>query len=144
MHELVNVGLLLHRYVNPPVPPVTLTQALPFACVQLELVEVIVATKGAGCVMVVVFVVTHPKLSVIWMVCVPGGKLFTLEVLFKVGNHKKVYGPVPPLYATLAVPLFNPLQVMLALVKVDCNAAGWVMITWVVTLQPLVSVTVTE
>ena len=44
-----------------------------------------------------VFVVTQPRLSVICIVCVPGVKLFTLDEVFKLGNHKKVYGPVPPL-----------------------------------------------
>ena len=42
-------------------------------------------------------IATTPSDAPPGMVWVPGGKLFTLKLLARVGNHKKLYGPVPPL-----------------------------------------------
>ncbi len=59
------------------------------------------------------------------------------------GDQEYVYGPVPPLGVTVAVPLEPPLHETLVLEVVAVIAVGWVIVTVLVVEYELASVTVT-
>ena len=56
--------------------------------------------------------------------------------------HRYVYGVVPPLVLTLAVPVAVPLHKALLLLADAANTAGSVIVMLVVAAQPFASVTV--
>jgi hypothetical protein len=55
-----------------------------------------------------------------------------------------VYGPAPPEGVAVAVPVEFPKQFTLVWLMLIVSAAGWVMVTFVVAVHPLLSVTLTE
>ena len=59
------------------------------------------------------------------------------------GDHVYVYGAVPPLATTLAVPVFAPLQVMLFEAILNVSAGGSVIVASAVIVQLLLSLTKT-
>ena len=142
LHKVV-IPLLHNVLANGEVPPATTTQALPLFCPQFELVADATAVNRDGSVKVNVKTVGHEPFDVIVTVCPPAHKLFTKFPDCKPGCHKNVVVPAPPEKATFAVPSHTPLHFALVVVKVVANGAGSMIVAFVVTEHPLVSVTVT-
>jgi hypothetical protein len=137
------VCALLQRYVYGDVPPPGAAVAVPlvlplhniFTCVT-------VAERTAGCVNVTVLTNVHPLASVIVTVYVLALSPVAVVVVCAL-LHKYVYGDVPPLGVTVAVPLLGPLHNISVCVVVAEIADGWVITTDFTEVQPFASVTVT-
>ena len=133
----------IHKYVYGDVPPVTVLVAVPsHTPLQLAFVCAMLTCKSGGCVIVAVYVAVQLWLSVTVQVYEPGHKPEMDGTVCPPGAHKKVYGPVPPVGATVAMPLHAPKQVTFVLVPFGSNGAGCVMMEFCVTVQPFASVTV--
>ena len=133
-----------------PVPPVALTVADPLAPpLQLTLVcAPALATSGlAGWLIVNDLVVWHALLSVTVTVYVPADNPVAVAVVcIGVVFQEYEYVGVPPVGATVAVPLAPPLQETSVLpppVAALREAAGWLIVNDLVVWQALASVTVT-
>lgn len=129
-------------YVNGPLP-VALTVAEPVVSPKQ-------ATSTLDCRLtvgppvdatVVVPVVVQPFASVTVQVYEPAARLFAVDAVPPDGAQLYVYGPVPPLSVTEAVPVLvlHPVGVEVALAL---SAAGSVMVTVCVVVQPASSVIV--
>ena len=104
------------------------------------------ATRIVGCVIVACLVIEHPFESVTVTTYAPTARLLAVaDVCIGFVFHEYVYGPTPPVADTVALPSVPLLQLaFITLLMVAPTAvAGWVMVTDVVTAQPLLSVTVT-
>ena len=106
---LAVVPPLLQLYVYGAVPPVEVAVAVPLAAPKHEAsVFVQVADTGAGGhATVVLQVVVQPLASVTLTLYGPIAKLLRLAVVAPL-LHKYVYGAVPPVAVTLAVPVVVP------------------------------------
>ena len=134
---------LFHRYEKAGVPPDAVMVPIPlFPPKQETLFCEIAAVTAGNSVMVTEDVVVHPFESVTVTEKFPAASPATAEVDCPL-LQRNVYGVVPPLGVTNAVPLPEPLQAL------DCEAVeersvGCVMENVLVAVHPLESVTVTE
>ncbi len=115
-----------------PVPPKHLTSVLP----------VLLITIALGSVIVTLAVLLHVLSSVTVTVYVPAVKL-AVEFVPPLFDHKYVYGEVPPLAKTPAVP-FPPLHNGSVFDGVNVSKSGSAIVTLVMAeVQVFASVTVT-
>ena len=145
---VVCTGVVFQLYVYGAVPPVMEIVALP-VLLPKQFTLVCAATVGVsavvGCVMGTGRVVVHPRASVMVQVQVPAGRLFAVALVCAgLVFQLKAYGVVPPVTSTVALPVFPPKQFTLVCAPVDAlnAAAGWVMVTVRMVVQPRASVTV--
>ena len=83
----------------------------------------------------------HPWLSVIVTEKLPEPKLLAVAPVPPVGDHKYVYGPVPPDATTVAEPLVEPQVGCVGLIAPETKV-GCVTVAEVVAVQPFASVIV--
>ncbi len=111
----------------------------------LVCVPMLLVNAAAGCSMLALLMVLQPLASVMVQVQMPAGRLFAVAP-FCTGEvfQLKLYGAVPPLAFTVAMPVLAPKQFTLvcAPMLLASAAAGCVMFTFRVVLQPLASVMV--
>lgn len=128
-------------------PPDGVTVAVPFvAPLQLmawplyELVMAPTAPNTAGCVMVTETLRVHPRASVTVAVYVFGAKLEAVRPVCPLDQSTE-YGAVPPVGATVAVPLAKPLHdTGVLLLTVTANGAGSVTVNVCVAEQLMHSI----
>ena len=97
-----------HRYVNTPLPPEAVTEAVPFASPKHNgSVPKIEAVKRAGSTNVIDNVVSQLLVSVTVTEYVPATNP-EIELVVAPVDHKYVNTPLPPEAVTLAVPLASP------------------------------------
>src|SRR5690242_6591897 len=114
------------------VPPVGVITTDPSAApLQVTLVEVAVAERTGGSVIVTSTVVVQPLASVTVKVYEPA--------VNPVCDGVMLYGAVPPVGVTITLPSAAPLQVTLVEVAVAERIGGSVIVTSTVVLQPLAS-----
>src|SRR6267142_2604415 len=88
-------------------------------------------------------VVVQPLESVTVTECEPALSPMAVAVVSPL-SQRKVFPALPPVGDTVALPFFPPLQLTgLSCDAVQLSAAGWVMVTPQLVLQPLESVTST-
>ena len=104
---------------------------------------VVLTARIVGCVITTEAVAKHPLPSVTVKSCTPSQIAVMFGVVAKVGVHKNVYGPVPPVYTAFAVASHAPKQVTFVLVIVAINSNGSVIFAVVDAVHPFASVTVT-
>lgn len=108
-------------YVYGVVPPVTVAVIEPLhMLVQRGLTTVMLGVSAAGSVMVTVLMFIHPMPSVPVIVYVLAHRPVAMLVVWP-PVHAYVYGIVPPVITTVAVPLQAALQVLLVDVIVDVS-----------------------
>src|SRR5664280_634157 len=127
------------RMTYGPVPPEGVITAEPVLLPKhntLTWLVIAAVNPAAGCVIVTSIVVVQPLLSVTVKVCVPAASPVWAGVM--------TYGPVPPEGVITAEPVLLPKHNTLTwLVIAAVNAAaGWVIVTSIVVVHPLLSVTV--
>jgi voltage-gated potassium channel Kch len=135
-----------HLKINGGVPPVGLLVNnvidVPAHTVAPEVDRVNI--RGWGSVMVNAVVSLHPAESVTSTVYVLADRVFIVLLVVTLGVQLYVYGALPLLTVMVALPFFNPLQVMLAVEDTPMLGPGlpftMAVATWV---QPLLSVIVT-
>lgn len=130
------------------VPPIPATVALPVAMPKqptLVCAETLLANVALGCVIVTVRFVVQPLASDTVQIHVPAVKLFAVAVFCTgVVFQLWTYGVVPPVTATVALPVLPPKQPTLvcALKLVASAAAGCRMVTLLAVEHPFASDTV--
>ena len=136
-----------HRYVYASVPPAPVAMACPLLPPLHDiLVCVVVTVSTTGWVITAVCVAVQPLASVTVTVQVPAVNPVTVAVdCAGAGSfHTYVYADTPPAGVAIACPLLPPLHDMfVGDVLTVSAAAGWVIVTVLVAVQPLLSVTVT-
>ena len=132
-----------HTYVHEPVPPVTLTEAEPFAAPHVDCVNDVVAASAVGSVTVADAVNVQPFASVITQVYGPAMRFAAVEAVPPEGAHRYVYGPMPPDAFTAALPVLPPKQSTAVEVEVAASAVGCETVAEAEVVQPFASVVTT-
>lgn len=123
----------------PPDPVIVTVVVCPLHKMDPELLP---ATSDGGCVRLNVAVAVQLFASVIVHVYIPAGVALRTFVLFAIGDHAYVYGPVPPEGETIMCPFPPPLQEILFCIWLGEMAEGCVMLMAIVLEQPVDSTTV--
>lgn len=101
------------------------------------------ALNGAGAVIVYGFTVMQPLPSITVAEYEPGHMPPIVDVFKGLPDQVNVYVGVPPEATCVAVALHELEQETFSEVNVLVNAVGWVNVTVLVAVQPLLSVTIT-
>ena len=84
----------------------------------------VVAVTAVGCPITAVAVLVHPFASVTVTVYVPAASALAVVPVPPLGAHEYVYGDVPPVAVTVAVPVDPPKQIASVLTVLAANTGG--------------------
>jgi hypothetical protein len=138
---IVSVDPLLHKYVNGDVPPLTVTDAEPFACSQVEFIVVTAKFGEPILFRDMILSSTHPLSLVTEMVYKPALTKLKSSVVVPL-LQRKVNGAIPPVTVTSMAPLLLP-QVDKIVLTVISGKGVSLMVTAIESIQLLSSVTST-